>query len=155
MLKNVTKIYSIVTILNYLNYNMNNEMVKCGIVNNCINDSLVYYSKLEKHRKKIIQTLLSLRKITDKQLSDLKLAYKEFAKHFFSKKTIKCMRTFCSPKNTNYKKTVKVIDGLKEKIITTKSKIRLFDKNKNYTKLMNLIFVILGHFSKNYQKFFV
>lgn len=155
MLKNVTKIYSIVTILNYLNYNMNNVMVKCGIVNNCINDSLVYYSKLEKHRKKIIQNILSLRKITDKQLSDLKLAYKEFAKHFFSKKTIKCMRTFCNMKTTNYKKTVKVIDRLKEKIITTKSKIRFFDKNKNYAKLMNLIFVILSHFSKNYQKFFV
>ena len=37
---------------------MNNEMVKCGIVNDCINDSLVYYSKLEKHRKKIIQNIL-------------------------------------------------------------------------------------------------
>ena len=63
-------------------------MVKCGIVNNCINDSLSYYLKIEKHRKKIIKNLLSLRKITDKQLNDLKLAYKEFAKHFFSKKTI-------------------------------------------------------------------
>ncbi len=130
-------------------------MVKCGIVNNCINDSLSYYLKIEKHRKKIIKNLLSLRKITDKQLNDLKLAYKEFAKHFFSKKTIKCMREYCNPKSTNYKKTIKVINMLKDKIITTKSKIRLFDKNKNYTKLMNLIFVILGHFSKNYQKFFI
>ena len=134
---------------------MNNEMVKCGIVNNCINDSLTYYSKMEKHRKKIIQNLLSLRKITDKQLSDLKLAYKEFAKHFFSKKTIKCMRIFCSPKTTNYKKTIKVIEELKAKIIATKPKILLFGKNKNYAKLMDIIFVILNHFSKNYQKFFV
>jgi hypothetical protein len=134
---------------------MNNEMVKCGIVNNCINDSLSYYLKIEKHRKKIIKNLLSLRKITDKQLNDLKLAYKEFAKHFFSKKTIKCMREYCNPKSTNYKKTIKVINMLKDKIITTKTKIRLFDKNKNYVKLMDIIFVILGHFSKNYQKFFI
>ncbi len=130
-------------------------MVKCGIVNNCINDSLSYYLKIEKHRKKIIKNLLSLRKITDKQLNDLKLAYKEFAKHFFSKKTIKCMREYCNPKSTNYKKTIKVINMLKDKIITTKTKIRLFDKNKNYVKLMDIIFVILGHFSKNYQKFFI
>lgn len=129
-------------------------MIKCGIVNNCINDSLTYYSKMEKHRKKIIQNLLSLRKITDKQLNNLKLAYKDFAKHFFSKKTIKCMRTFCNLKSTNYKKTIKVFDELKEKIITTKTKIRLFDKNKNYVKLIDTFFFILGHFSKNYHKFF-
>ena len=134
---------------------MNNEMVKCGIVNNCINDSITYYSRMEKHRKKIIQNILSLRKITDKQLDGLKMAYKEFAKHFFSKKTIKCMRDFCNPKITNYEKTKKIIDELKAKIIATKPKILLFGKNKNYPKLMNLIFVILGHFSKNYQKFFV
>lgn len=133
---------------------MNNEMVKCGIVNNCINDSLAYYSKMEKHRKKIIQNLLSLRKITDKQLNDLKLAYKEFAKHFFSKKSITCMRKFCNLKVSNYKKTIKIIDELKAKIITTKTKIQLFGKNKNYGKLMDTIFMILGHFSKNYSKFF-
>jgi len=141
-------------ILNYLLYNMNNEMVKCGIVNNCINDSLIYYSKLEKHSKKIIQTLLSLRKITDKQLNDIKLAYKEFSRHFFSKKTIKCMREYCNPKFTNYKKMEKTMDLLKAKIIATKTKIRLFGKNKNYVKLMDTIFDILGHFSKNYKKFF-
>jgi hypothetical protein len=133
---------------------MNNEIVKCGIVNNCINDSLFYYSKLEKHRKKIIQNLLSLRKITDKLLNDLKMAYKQFAKIFFSKKTIKCMRTFCNPKSTNYKKTIKIIDELKQKIITSKIKIQLIDKNKNYVKLMDTIYEILNHFSKNYHKFF-
>jgi hypothetical protein len=134
---------------------MNNEMVKCGIVNNCINDSLVYYSKIEKHRKKFIQNLLSLRKITDKQLNDLKLDYKEFAKHFFSKKTIKCMREYCIPKTTNYKKIKKSMDELRAKIIATKTKMGLFGKNKNYIKLMDTIFVVLGHFSKNYKKFFV
>ena len=92
---------------------MNNEMVKCGIVNNCINDSIIYYSRLEKHRKKIIQNLQSLRKITDKQLDGLKMAYKEFAKHFFSKKTINCMRSFCQPKLTSYKKTKKIITATK------------------------------------------
>jgi hypothetical protein len=141
-------------ILNYLLYNMNNEMVKCGIVNNCINDSLIYYSKLEKHRKKIIQNLLSLRKITDKQLNDLKIAYKEFSKHFFSKKTIKCMREYCNPKSTDYKKMEKTMDELKGKIIATKTKMALFGKNKNYVKLMDVMFVVLGHFSKNYKKFF-
>ena len=47
-------------------------MMKCGIINNCINESLSYYNKLIKHMKKIIQNLQSIRKITDKQLSDLK-----------------------------------------------------------------------------------
>ena len=133
---------------------MNNEMVKCGIVNNCINDSIIYYSRLEKHRKKIIQNLQSLRKITDKQLDDLKMAYKEFAKHFFSKKTVNCMRSFCQPKLTSYEKTKKIIDEMKTGIIYTKSRLLLIDKNKNYVKLMNAIFVILGHFCKNYKKFF-
>jgi hypothetical protein len=133
---------------------MNNEMVKCGIVNNCINDSITYYSKLEKHRKKIIHNLQSLRKITDKQLDGLKMAYKEFAKHFFSKKTVNCMRSFCKSKLKNYRKTKKVIDVLKAKIIATKSKLCMIDKNKNYVKLMDAIFVILVHFCKNYQKFF-
>ena len=133
---------------------MNNEMVKCGIVNDCINDSITYYSKLEKHRKKIIQNLQSLRKITDKQLDGLKMAYKEFAKHFFSKKTINCMRSFCQPKLTSYKKTKKIIDEMKKGIIYTKTRLLLIDKNKNYVKLMDAIFVILGHFCKNYQKYF-
>ena len=133
---------------------MNNEMVKCGIVNDCINDSLSSYSKLEKHRKKIIQNLQSLRKITDKQLDGLKMAYKEFAKHFFSKKTINCMRSFCQPKLTSYKKTKKIIDEMKKGIIYTKTRLLLIDKNKNYVKLMDAIFVILGHFCKNYQKYF-
>ena len=133
---------------------MNNEMVKCGIVNDCINDSLSSYSKLEKHRKKIIQNLQSLRKITDKQLDGLKMAYKEFAKHFFSKKTINCMRSFCQPKLTSYKKTKKIIDEMKKGIIYTKTRLLLIDKNKNYVKLMDAIFVILGHFCKNYKKYF-
>lgn len=133
---------------------MNNEMVKCGIVNDCINDSLVYYSKLEKHRKKIIQNILSLRKISDKQISDLKSAYKEFAKQFFSKKTIKCMKTFCNPKQESYQKTKKIIDEMRAKIIASKTKIRMIDGNKNYVNLLDAIFVILGHFCKNYQTFF-
>ena len=134
---------------------MNNEMVKCGIVNDCINDSITYYSKLEKHRKKIIQNLQSLRKITDKQLYGLKMVYKEFAKHFFSKKTVNCMRSFCQPKLTGYEKTKKIIDEMKKGIIYTKTRLLLIDKNKNYIKLMDVIFVILGHFCKNYQKFFI
>ncbi len=129
-------------------------MVKCGVVNNCINDSLTYYSKLEKHRKKIIENMLSLRKITDKQLNDLKMAYKEFAKHFFSKKTIKCIKTFCNPKPKNYAKTKKIIDELKNKIIFAKSKFLLMKEKKNYVILLNTIFTILGHFCKNYQRFF-
>lgn len=133
---------------------MNNKMLKCGIVNDCINESLTNYSKLEKHRKKIIQNLLSFRKITDKQLNDLKMAYKEFAKHFFSKKTINCMRTFCELKPTDYKKTKKIMDEMKDKIIASKTRIQLIDKNKNYVKLMNVMFVILNNFCKNYKKFF-
>lgn len=130
-------------------------MVKCGIANDCINESLIYYSKLEKHRKKIIQNLLSLRKITDKQLNDLKMTYKDFARHFFSKKTIKCMKSFCKPNPTDYKKTKKNIDEMKMKIIVTKSKFLLMKKKKNYVILLDSIFVILGHFCKNYQRFFV
>jgi hypothetical protein len=133
---------------------MNNEMLKCGIVNNCINESFTYYLKLEKHRKKIIQNLQSIRKITDKQLNDLKMAYKEFAKHFFSKKIINCMKTFCELKLTSYKKTKKIMDEMKKKIIATKTRIQLIDKNKNYVKLMDVIFVILDNFCKNYKKFF-
>jgi hypothetical protein len=133
---------------------MNNEMVKCGVVNNCINDSIIYYSRLEKHRKKIIQNLQSLGKITDKQLDGLKMAYKEFAKHFFSKKTVDCMRSFCQPKLTGYEKTKKIIDEMKIKIIVTKTKLLLIDKNKNYVKLMDAILVILSHFCKNYKKYF-
>ena len=133
---------------------MNNEMLKCGIVNECINESLTYFLKLEKHRKKIIQNLQSLRKITDKQLDGLKMAYKEFAKIFFSKKTVNCMRSFCQPKLTSYGKTKKVIDEMKVKIIVTKTRLQMIDKNKNYVKLMDTIFMILGHFCKNYKKFF-
>ena len=134
---------------------MNNEMIKCGIVNDCINNSMTYYLKFDKNSKKIIKNLLSLKKITEKQLSDLKFYYKEFAKHFFSKKTIKCMKTFCNPKPQNYEKTIKNIDEMKSKIFAIKTKIKLIDKNKNYIKLLNEILVILGHFCKNYQKFFV
>jgi len=129
-------------------------MVKCGVVNNCINDSIIYYSRLEKHRKKIIQNLQSLHKITDKQLDGLKMAYKEFAKHFFSKKTVNCMRSFCQPKLTSYEKTKKIIDEMKKGIIYTKTRLLLIDKNKNYVKLMDAIFVILGNFCKNYKKYF-
>ena len=133
---------------------MNNEMIKCGIMNDCINNSLIYYKKFEKELLKKNKNLLSLRKITDKQLIDLKKAYKEFAKHFFSKKTINCMKTFCEPKIIKYQKMNNVIDQLKNKIITTKTKIRLIDKKYNYIILLDTIFIILGHFSKNYQRFY-
>jgi len=134
---------------------MNYEMMKCGIVNNCINESLFYYTKLQKYSKKIIKNILSLRKITDKQIEDFKSIYKEFSKHFFSKKTIKCMITFCSPKLMNYTETKKTIDQLKIQIVVTKSKFMLIKNKKNYVILLDTIFKILGHFCKNYKKFFV
>ena len=134
---------------------MNNMMVKCGIANDCINESLIYYSKLEKHRKKIIQNLLSLRKITDKQLNDLKMTYKDFARHFFSKKNIKCMKSFCKPNPTDYKKTKKNIDEMKIKIKASKTKFRLMGEKKNYVILMDVTLAILVHFCKNYQRFFI
>jgi hypothetical protein len=134
---------------------MNNEMIKCGIRNDCINDSLFYYTKLQKYSKKIIKNILSLRKITDKQIEDFKSIYKEFSKHFFSKKTIKCMITFCSPNLMNYTETKKFIDELKIKIVVTKSKFMLIKNKKNYVILLDAISKILGHFCKNYKKFFV
>ena len=127
--------------------------MKCGIINNCINETLSYYNKLIKHMKKIILNIKSMRKITDKQLSDLKKAYKEFGKYFFSKKTINCMKTFCEQKLTSYENMKKNIDIMKSIIIATKTKIRHIDKN--YMKLMDVIFIILTHFCKNYKKFFV
>lgn len=132
-----------------------NEMLKCGIINNCINETLSYYNKLIKYMQKIIKNLKSIRKITDKQLSDLKKAYKEFGKYFFKKKTINCMNTFCEPKLTSYENMKKNIDAIKSIIIVTKTKIKHIDKNKNYCKLMDIIFLILSHFCKNYQKFFI
>lgn len=134
---------------------MNNEMMKCGLVNNCINETLTYYNKLIKKMQKIIINLKSMRKITDKQLSDLKDNYKEFGKYFFSKKTINCMKKFCEPKLTSYESIKQNIDIMKSVIILTKIKIKSIDKNKNYVKLMNVVFVILTHFCKNYQKFFI
>ena len=130
-------------------------MMKCGIINNCINETLSYYNKLIKHMKKIILNIKSMRKITDKQLSDLKKAYKEFGKYFFSKKTINCMKTFCEQKLTSYENMKKNIDIMKSIIIATKTKIKHIHKNKNYMKLMDVIFIILTHFCKNYRKFFV
>ncbi len=130
-------------------------MMKCGIINNCINESLSYYNKLIKHMKKIIQNLQSIRKITDKQLSDLKHSYKEFGKYFFSKNTIHCMMTFCKTKLTNYENIKQNIDIMKSIIISTKKIIKPIDKNKNYMKLMDVIFIILTHFCKNYKKFFI
>lgn len=133
---------------------MNNEMIKCGIINNCMNDSLTYYSKIVKYSNKIIHNFKSMRKITDKQLDDFKMAYKEFSKHFFSRKTINCMKKFCNPSLENYDKMKKIIDDMKSKIISRKKMMQPIDKNKNYRKLMNIILVILNHFCKNYIKFF-
>lgn len=64
------------------------------------------------------------------------------------------MKTFCQPKLTSYRKTKKNIDMMKSIIITTKNKIQKIDINKNYIKLMDLIYSILDHFCKNYQKYF-
>jgi len=133
---------------------MNNEMMTCGIVNNCINETLSYYKKLIKYMEKIIKNLQSMRKITDKQLNDLKSNYKKFSKHFFSKKTIHCMMSFCKTKLTDYEKIKQNIDIMKSTIVSTKIKIKQMDKNKNYVKLMDIIFKILTHFCKNYKKFF-
>ena len=133
---------------------MNNEMIKCGIINNCMNDSLTYYSKIVKYSNKIIHNFKSMRKITDKQLDDFKMAYKEFSKHFFSRKTINCMKKFCNLSLKNYDKMKKIINDMKSKIISRKKMMQPIDKNKNYTKLMNAILVILNHFCKNYIKFF-
>ena len=134
---------------------MNNEMLKCGIINDCINDSLTYYSKIVKNSKKIIHNFSSMRKITDKQLNDFKIAYKDFSKHFFSRKTINCMKNFCNPKPQNYDKMKKVIDDMKKVIIYKKTKILLIDKNKNYVNLLDVLYAILDHFCKNYQRFFM
>jgi hypothetical protein len=133
---------------------MNNEMIKCGIINDCINDSLTYYSKIVKYSKKIIHNFSFMRKITDKQLDDLKIAYKEFSKHFFRRKTINCMKKFCNPNPDHYDQIKKMIDDMKSKIISRKNILKLIDQNKNYVKLMDTIYKILDHFCKNYKKFF-
>ena len=129
-------------------------MMKCGIINNCINETLSYYNKLIKHMKKIILNIKSMWKITDKQLSDLKKAYKEFGKYFFSKKTINCMKTFCKPNLLHYAKMKKIIDEMKIKINASKTKFILMKEKKNYAILMDAILAILVHFCKNYQRFF-
>ena len=133
---------------------MNNEMIKCGLVNNCINNSLIYYNKFMKKLAKKNKNLLSLRKITDKQIIDLKQSYKEFSKHFFSKKTINCMKTFCKPKIIKYQEIKKIIDEQKNRILISKTKLKLINKKYNYVVLLDTIFVILEHFCKNYQKFY-
>lgn len=133
---------------------MNNEMIKCGIINDCINDSLTYYSKIVKYSKKIINNLNQMRKITDKQLNDLKMAYKEFSKHFFRRKTINCMKKYCNPTPDHYDKIKRMIDDMKNKIIAKKNILKFIDKSKNNLKLMDIIYKILVHFCKNYKKFF-
>jgi hypothetical protein len=65
------------------------------------------------------------------------------------------MKTFCQPKLTSYQNMKKNIDTMKSIIIVTKTKIQHVDKNKNYGKLMDIIFVILSNFCKNYKKFFI
>jgi len=129
-------------------------MIKCGIINDCINESLIHYKKFVKLKDKINQKIRSLRKITMKQIEDFKNTYKLFAKHFFSKKTIKCMKNFCKPNLLNYIKIKNYIDDLKKKILVINTKFKLLNENNNYRILMDAIFVILGHFGKNYQRFF-
>jgi hypothetical protein len=55
----------------------------------------------------------------------------------------------------NYAETKKIIEQLKIKILVTKSKFMLMKNKKNYVILLDKIFTILGHFCKNYQKFFI
>ena len=64
------------------------------------------------------------------------------------------MMTFCKTKLTDYEKIKQNIDIMKSIIVSTKIKIKSIDKNKNYMKLMDVIFIILAHFCKNYKKFF-
>lgn len=64
------------------------------------------------------------------------------------------MKNFCKPNLLNYIKIKNYIDDLKKKILVINTKFKLLNENNNYRILMDAIFVILGHFGKNYQRFF-
>jgi hypothetical protein len=83
-------------------------MIKCGIQYNCISDSIIYVLQFIKLLDDNIGKKMRLsQKISPQLIQKTMDVYKQFSKHFFSKKSVDCMK-----KNCNMKKNIPELSKL-------------------------------------------
>lgn len=128
------------------------NMIKCSIEKKCIDINIANCLKLYNLRGEIIYTLLKTGYLPENYIKDFKKMYKTFAKKFFSKEVVECMKNNCkkfSP--TNIKKisnSISYLESIKKKIETNKKNPFI----KNHKKIIKTLTYILNDFSKKYQK---
>jgi hypothetical protein len=127
------------------------NVIKCGIENKCLDDSVFRVLTMYKIRGTIISYLTVKKTIPNEILQIFYKSYKKFARSFFNKTTVNCIKDNCSkylPKNTRFiNPSLKKIGKLKMKL---KGKRDIL--SRNYIKILKLVEKIANDFSKKYDK---
>jgi len=130
------------------------EMIQCGFDNQCIEENTINTLKLKEIRAAIVSFIILKQPIPDEFIEEFKKRYQTFAKSFFTKKTVECMRMNCKKKmlnNTAYlDKVLKQSETLKKNLGRKRDPL-----SSNFRKIMKLIIQFIKHFKKNYIKYYL
>ena len=131
---------------------MNKSLLKCGLENNCLDDTIAYTIELLNIQNMIVTCISEQKEIKISLLNDFKKTYKKFSKSFFSKKTVDCLIKNCKnqlPDVINdIQKMLNQANFFRNQIIKhSRSK-----HNRIYIRILDLAIEIIHDFSDNYKK---
>jgi hypothetical protein len=147
------------------------SMIKCGIQYNCISESVIYVLQFIKLLDNNIGKKMHFnQKISSQLIKKIMDIYKQFSKHFFSKKSVDCMKKNCNMKK-NIPELSKLIKSLEifingHKAISKGYKLRPSSKISQvnvepfikfiikYIEVFKVLHKIAVDIDKKYKKFF-
>jgi len=131
-----------------------NELLQCGLINNCVQNILSKINKFYNIRTKIIDKINLKKKISDSLLESYKESYKNLSKELFNKKTANCLLENCKKKIPNIPKNLEkylsYIHSIKEKT----NKYPKNNINNSYLKVLSITINIVKDLQKKYVKYY-
>ena len=129
-----------------------NNLIQCGIQNNCINDIIFIVLSFNKTKNDVVRLINNGKMVPLPLQNKFKTIYKNFSKTFFSKKTSKCLLENCRSKFPNISKDLEFSKRKIEKIRENLSKKAKNDLISNYIKVLKIMEYIIKDFTKKYDK---
>ena len=130
----------------------NNSFIKCGIDNDCLNKCIYHTLEIYKIHITIITNITAKKEIDKSLITSLKHHYDLFAKDFFSKKTVDCLKKHC--KNT-FPNVIPDVQKLLHKSNYFRNQVLKHYRtkhNRTYILILETSIEILHDFANKYQK---
>ncbi len=140
---------------------ISDSLTKCAIDNKCLQKSAIEATNFYNTTIKIATLYFNKKKLNDKEINTFVNSYKKLEKIFFEKKTVECIKKYCSKfinnKITQLEKIIIKLNYMKETLKylkkNTKTKISL-NKIQNSQKIINTVLKMAKSFYKNFNKNF-